>query len=124
MSGHRFFTTPLNTSTSPARQQVIDLLGDFCKEVVDVTGGKVTCDMLPGFATGFGQEYRATAHSVGKRIDHILFRAYVPVDGLPLSLDFYDEDMTVCQTVRDVEGALAGFATRDETRDTLRLLSQ
>ena len=41
-----------------------------------------------------------------------------------MTFDFYDEEMTRCDKVDDVAAALAAFARRDATRDTLRLLAQ
>ena len=99
------------------------LLEEFCNEVAKVTQGAVTCALVPGFTTGLGQEYRATAHSQHKGIEHILFRAYVPIDGLPLNFDFYEEEMRRCDRTADVSTALANFAQLDSTRETLSLLS-
>jgi hypothetical protein len=124
MSQLRFFTTPLSTTTSPARKDVMSLLEEFCSEVDAVTKKQVTCSLVPGFMTNLGQEYRATAHSQKTSIDHILFRAHVPLDGLPLNFDFYEDEMRRCDQVNDVSKALADFASRDATRETLRLLSQ
>lgn len=124
MSQLRFFTTPLGTAATPNRQSVMSILEEFCHEVQNITQGKVTAALVPGFTLSYGQEYRATAHSTAKQIDHILFRAYVPADGLPMRFDFYDEDVTVCDSVDAVARALSAFAARDATRDTLRLLAQ
>ena len=102
----------------------MNILEDFCREVETVTQNRVTCTLVPGFTTNLGQEYRATAHSQSKNIDHILFRAHVPIDGLPLNLDFYEDQMRRCDLPTDVTSALADFARQDATRETLRLLSQ
>ncbi len=124
MSQLRFFNTPLTAAASPSRRDVMGLLEAFCREVQQVTQGAVTCALVPGFTTGLGQEYRATAHSQSKNIDHILFRAYVPIDGVPLNFDFYEDEMKRCGSVDEVRSALEGFAQRDATRETLRLLGQ
>jgi hypothetical protein len=100
------------------------LLEEFCEEVITATQQQVSCALTPGFTTSLGQEYRATVHSQKKGIDHILFRAHVPFNGLPLNFDFYGDEMRRCDTVDDVERALADFAHMDTTRETLRLLSQ
>ena len=121
MSQLRFFTTPL-TTPSPVHEDVMALLKEFCTEVGKVTQGRVTCDLLPGFPTGLGQEYRATAHSQSKNIDHILFRAYVPFDGLPVHFDFYEDEMRPCRRLDEVSAALTGLAQLDSTRETLALL--
>jgi hypothetical protein len=99
------------------------ILTDFCDDVDDVTNRLVTCALKPGFVTGFGQEWKVTAHSVKKDIDHILFRAYVPADGVPTRLDFYDEQMTECATANDVKQALQSFAQSRVAVETLQTLS-
>ena len=124
MSGLRFFTGALSSQPSATREQIIGLLKDFCIEVESVTNQRVTCLLDPGFTTGLGQELRVTARSISKQIDHILFRAYVPMDGLPLNLDFYGDEMKACDTVADAAQALAEFARLPVTLDTLQLLSQ
>jgi hypothetical protein len=120
----RFFNLPLNTAASPNWDAVMKLLQDFCNEVETVTQQHVKCVLLPGFTTNLGTEYRATAHSQGKNIDHILFRVHVPFDGLPLNFDFYEDDMRKCENLDDVSIALGDFAAQEATRETLRLLSQ
>jgi hypothetical protein len=124
MSQLRFFSATLSTTASPTRQSVMEQLEDFCHEVSAVTAQKVDCLLVPGFITNLGQEYRATAHSQKSNIDHILFRAHVPLDGLPVNFDFYGDEMIPCEHVSDVAKALARFADQNSTRETLRLLSQ
>ena len=124
MSQLRFFSGPLNLAASPTYKDVMGLLEDFCREVETVTNLQVTCALVPGFTTNLGQEYRATVHSLKKKIDHILFRAHVPIDGLPVNFDFYEDEMRRCDQVSDVSKALESFAGSDATRETLRLLSQ
>lgn len=120
----RFFNPNLMSAPKPAAfDQVMGVLNDFCKDVEEVTNGKVTCVLKPGFVTGFGQEWRVTAYSVAKKIDHILFRAYVPVDGVPTRLDFYEEQMTECATADDVKQALQTFAQNPVATETLQTLS-
>lgn len=124
MSQNQFFVTPLDTTLSGDRKRIMDLLEQFCTEVKEVTQGKVTCSLIPGFLTNLGTEYRATIRSQGQGSDHILFRAHVPTQGLPLYFDFYEEEMKTCDTIEKVGAALADFAQLDSTREALRLLSQ
>lgn len=103
--------------------EVMELLQDFCNEVQQVTENKVTCALKPGFVVNFGQEWKATAHSASKGIDHILFRAYVPAAGVPAMLDFYEEQMTECDSPDKVRQTLGEFAQNRVTVETLRMLS-
>jgi hypothetical protein len=120
----RFFDPNLMSTPKPrAYDDVMDVLKDFCKDVEEVTNGQVTCALKPGFVTGFGQEWKVTAHSVKKNIDHILFRAYVPVDGVPTRIDFYEEQMTECSSADDVKQALQRFARSSVAVETLQTLS-
>jgi hypothetical protein len=120
----QFFNPNLQSTPKPkAYSDVIGLLNDFCRDVKEVTNGQVTCALVPGFVTGFGQEWKVTAHSVQKNIDHILFRAYVPADGVPTRLDFYEDQMTECATPDEVKRALQSFARGPVAEETLQTLS-
>lgn len=124
MSRMHFFDPSLKSTPKPqAYEEVMRILNDFCDDVTQVTNGQVTCALKPGFVTGFGQEWKVTAHSVQKRIDHILFRAYVPADGVPTRLDFYEEQMTECTTTNEVKQALESFARSTVAVETLQTLS-
>jgi len=124
MSRMHFFDPNLISTPKPqAYKEVMHILNGFCDDVKEVTQGRVTCALKPGFVTGFGQEWKVTAHSVQKRIDHILLRAYVPADGLPTRLDFYEEQMTECTTTDAVKEALESFARSPVAVETLQTLS-
>ncbi len=120
----QFFNPNLMSTPKPkAYDDIMRLLNEFCNDVQQVTNQQVTCALKPGFVTSFGQEWKVTAHSVQKNIDHILFRAYVPVDGVPTRLDFYEEQMTECATADAVRQALQSFARGPAAVETLQTLS-
>jgi len=120
----QFFNPNLMSTPTPREyDEVMGVLNEFCRDVAKVTKGKVTCALKPGFVTGFGQEWKVTAHSNPKNIDHILFRAYVPVGGVPTRLDFYEEQMTECSSADDVRQALRSFARSPVAEETLQTLS-
>ncbi len=102
---------------------VVGVLEEVCDAVGIVTQQAVECHVASGFLVNWGQELRVVAKPRGRDFEHILLRCYVPVDGFPVRLDVYDEDLEECGTEESLRESLSAFLREGATADALRLLA-
>lgn len=100
--------------------QVIDR---FCQSIQEYTYGKVLCWRERGFATSFGQEWRVTLKPSADGYQQVLFRAYVPLDGYPVQLDLYAEEMKNCSNKSALQKELNIFLQQRAVQETIDYLS-
>lgn len=100
--------------------QVIDR---FCQSIQDYTYGKVLCWRERGFATSFGQEWRVTVKPSADGYQQVLFRAYIPLDGYPVQLDLYAEEMKTCSNKSALQKELNVFLQQSAIQETIDYLS-
>lgn len=95
---------------------VVKVLEQVCRDITAFGGKHLGCRLLPGSLTNLGQEYRVTLLAAKSNSpEHILFRAYLPVQGVPCYLDFYDDQMVKCEQVKDIKQQIADFLGRSTT---------
>lgn len=58
-------------------------------------------DVEPGYAVNLGQQFNVKL-SVNAKQPQTLFRAYIPVESGPISLDFYDEEPVKCNNTDEM----------------------
>lgn len=116
----------LNKAKSPAdlRKPALDVLDEFCGGIEQYWKGKLRCQVVIGYPTNYGQEYRIVITSVATGYEHTLLRAYIPSNGHQMKLDFYDYEMTDCPDASALKAALEVFLAKPETRDALNAYAQ
>jgi hypothetical protein len=88
--------------------------------------GSIVVRVEPGYVTKLGQQLRVVVAIPSREFEDVLFRAYVPPGGFPVSLDFFGEDVVECADDAALEREVTGFLGRDEMRtrlDALRRLA-
>jgi hypothetical protein len=96
---------------SEAYQEAYDMLSTAAQaieEVGIVNGGMITVE--PGHLVNLGQQYNVVLSIPGKSFRDVLFRAYMPTNGFPVTLDLFGEDPVTCDTSDALEVELVRFA--------------
>ncbi|HSN99314.1 MAG TPA: hypothetical protein VLS89_13555 [Candidatus Nanopelagicales bacterium] len=80
--------------------------------------GRVEMRVEPGFLVNMGQQLNLVVAIDGFR--DTLFRAYVPVDGFPVTLDLFGEEGFVCKDEAELKATLIDFLKKKEVLLRLR----
>lgn len=104
------FTRPLQVL-----QQVSEAIGK------NLSPGLV-CLLEPGFTTNLGQEWRLVIESP-PHWTHIVLRAHVPINGYPVQLDLYEEELIRCIDEAALRLELENFIKRPEIIEMIRYFS-
>jgi hypothetical protein len=111
-----------SVSPSPQFKEVVDALKAVASGIaasLPVKGGAV--DVEPGYAVAFGQQYNVVLKIGPRQFRDVLFRAYVPPEGYPVRLDFFGEELTVCQGPDELEQSVRAFV-REHVSTRLAML--
>lgn len=107
---------------SPVHQQVMDLMKEAGAQLKRYSP-KLDYAITSGFVVNYGQEWRFTLIATVKNdYKHILFRFYLPARGVPVQLDFYDDDLVTCSTPDDVRKEIELFFQRPSTKQLIDTL--
>ena len=74
-----------------------------------------------GYEVNLGQQYNVTIR-VPTGFQHVLFRAYVPVAGFPVSLDLFDDKHPRCSNLEELETEVLGFLGHPDVKQRLLAL--
>lgn len=115
------FLEVLTTGPQPAEgfQPALQILDEFCAAVEQYSQGKVACRRERGFVTNLGQEWRVVLQSRSGGPEHILFRAHVPVQGRPVTLDLYEEALVKCEDETALRAELRRFLQEPNVREQI-----
>ncbi len=78
----------------------------------------------PGHLVNMGQQFNILTEIPTRQFRDVLFRAYIPTDGWPVSLDLFDDDFVLCSDEAALEGAIVDFVRRPEIRQRLLTLKE
>ena len=111
--------------SNPAQlSEALEILNVFCQGIGEYTANKVECTVEKGFLVNIGQEWRVKVKSSATLpYEQILFRAYIPAGGYPITLDLYDESTIECRDGKSLKKRLNDFLKRPSTFDLIQLLS-
>lgn len=107
-------------------REPLNILDNLCRDIELFTHGKVTCQRRLhnlSAATYYGQEWRIVLHSMSNNTEHILFRVYISSSGYPIRIDFYDQELTICEDVTTMHQQLLQFIERPEVVDVIRTVA-
>jgi GH43 family beta-xylosidase len=62
-----------------------------------------------GLNVNYGLQHNVFVRTKDGRFKDIVYRAYIPIDGLPVRLDFLEERLATCTTMQELEDAVAAF---------------
>ena len=78
----------------------------------------------PGYQVKTGQQFKVVVAIPSRNFQDVLFRAYVPPTGFPVSLDLYGEEPVRCQDEAALQDQLLQFLARAEVKSRLGMLKQ
>ncbi len=64
-----------------------------------------------GHRVNYGQQYNFVVYVDKVKLRDVLFRAYVPPDGFPVTLDFFDIERPECHDVGELENKVLDFSS-------------
>lgn len=81
---------------------------------------KIRVTIEPGHLVNKGQQYRFILSAEQPKIRDTLFRAYLPVDGFPVSLDLFEDKHPECRNLDELETEVIQFFRSPLVRQLLR----
>ncbi len=101
-------------------EQAMSVLREVAKGIeVSLSGGQpgvVQVVLEPGFRVNMGQQYRVRILVPKHNLSDTLFRAYVPMDGFPVTLDLFDEQSPSCPDADSLKRTLLDFLRHRDVR--------
>ena len=76
----------------------------------------IKIEIKPGFQATIGQQQTVVVRIPEKSYRDTLFRAYIPIDGMPVTLDLYGEEPEVCQNDAELETRILDFLGKIKDR--------
>lgn len=100
-------------------EEAVRSLGSICKSLARSLNprpesGRAGVFLLPGFQATMGQQLNVVVEIPRVNFRDTLFRAYVPLAGFPVQLDFYGEEPVRAETVEAMEDAIVDFLGKPE----------
>ena len=83
-------------------------------------GQAVTVSLEPGWMVNLGQQLNVVVALPARNFRDTLFRAYIPVKGYPVQLDFFGEEPVTANSSEEMENYVARFLERPEVKLRLR----
>jgi len=116
-------TDPWAADADRAYQQALKSLRDAVAAIGEaLDAAELRVALEPGHLVGMGQQFNVLTQIERRGFRDVLFRAYIPTDGWPVSLDLFDDDFVSCQDEDALRKAIGGFIGRQEIRQRLRTL--
>ncbi len=113
-----------NGPTAPAYRSVLTDLLDFASALQAQIGDDLIVRVEPGFQTNAGQQFHLRLRIPAQGFEETLFRAYVPVEGYPVGLDFNAEDLVNAADAEQLRSLIGEFISRGTIRARLDLLRE
>jgi hypothetical protein len=113
----------LSLDTKLPADKATDKLQSVCRSLAErLFGGRKSGSVVlePGFTTNMGLEQKVVVEVSARSFRDVLFRAYVPVDGYPVEVDFYGENPVRCTSESDLDKAVGQFIKRPEVLARLK----
>jgi hypothetical protein len=110
--------------TAPsAHDQVVSKLQDLAAAIeASLVPGTIQVRIEPGYRVNLGQQYSFVFRIEKSSFRDVLLRAYVPVDGFPVTLDLFDETHPECSTLDALEAEILAFLGHRDVKQRLRSL--
>jgi hypothetical protein len=76
-------------------------------KLIDNHSLKVACEV--GHSVNYGVQHNVVVKESDGDFRDIICRAYIPIDGYPVTFDFMEEDLATCGNKKEMEDALVSF---------------
>jgi hypothetical protein len=78
----------------------------------------------PSYRVNLGDQYRMVIRIPAQGFNDVLFRAYVPEQGFPVTLDLFDDDAPSCPDVAALEQEIVKFLEHKDVKRRLLALKK
>lgn len=100
---------------SAGLEEVEHVLQDALAALTEsLDGSDATVTLEIGHTVNYGVQMNIVIGIEGRRFRDILFRAYVPLDGYPVRLDLFGEELDMCEDKTALEAKILEFFREPE----------
>lgn len=111
------FSTSASDPYGQSYEALKQISGSIERKLNDgLQGAPIRLEVEPGFQASMGQQLRVNVRIPSKQFRDTLFRAYIPVDGVPIYLDLYGEEPERCGNLQDLQENILDFLRRIKER--------
>lgn len=89
----------------------------------ELGAGDLLLRIEPGFQANIGQQLSMVTVIPSRNYRDVLFRAYVPVEGYPVQLDLFGEELVPCGSLKELDEQVLKFVQRPEVQARLAMLA-
>ena len=108
----------LKLEDTQSREIVKKFFHDFCTALQDRVFGTTASNgrfyLEQGFSTNYGLQSKVVVRIENPPYQDVFFRFYVPLAGFPVVLDLWDEELTACDDLDQLEDKLSNFLDNPE----------
>ncbi len=98
----------------PGHEQALQKLREIAAGIQESLGEPFVVRLEPGYRVNLGQQFKLAIRLKDPEFSDFLFRAYVPPDGFPVTLDLFGDEHPACADVAGLEAKLLEFLGKDE----------
>ena len=110
---------------NPDFQKAGEIIEEAAKAIEELyKDSKMNVDVELGFKTNLGQQMNVVVYIDPIKFRDVLFRAYIPIDGFPVSLDLFGEELQTCKDDEELQGEIIKFIKREDVSSRLLNLSE
>lgn len=102
--------------------EAVAKLREMAEAIQDALGEPFSVRLEPGYRTNLGQQFKIGVRLADPVFSDILFRAYVPPDGYPVTLDLLEDEHPACRDAGELEQTLLVFLDKQPVKDQLKAL--
>ena len=105
--------------------EATDVLERFAEALeAQLVPGEIRVMVEPGYQVQMGQQLNVVVAIEARNFRDVLFRAYVPMTGFPVSLDLYGEDAVRCDDETQLADEILQFMGQPEIKSRLGMLKR
>jgi len=100
----------------------LEKLESVAQGIQEVLGDPFVVRLEPGYRVDKGQQYKLAIRLDSPPFSDFLFRAYVPLDGFPVTLDLFGDKHPECADADALERELVQFLREDAVQRQIEAL--
>ena len=113
------------SASAGAHEAVVAALTQIGKQLeAGLSSARLTVSVEPGYSVNLGRQWRVVIRIPATSVEQVLFKAYIPLEGYPVTLDFYSDEPTVCRNNEEMEKEIAAFVQKPEIGSQLAELKR
>lgn len=101
-------------AASSGYEEALKKLREIASGIEESLGDPFVARIEPGYRVNQGQQFKLAIRLKDPEFSDFLFRAYVPPDGFPVTLDLFGDEHPACADVSELEAKLLEFLGKAE----------